>query len=99
MEVVPAAVGAVSRSWDEQHLDLAAAATQVAGAPTAGFTPAVQGAATRFLAAWERHCDGLGDDAETRADALRAVIRDVVGSDRAVADEVETLREYVEEVR
>ena len=48
MEVVPITVGVASRAWDEQHLDVAAAAEQVGGAGTGGFTAAVSGPAARF---------------------------------------------------
>lgn len=99
MEVVPEEVGRLSRRWDEQHLDLAAAADQVAGAPLAGFGPGVREAAGRFAEAWQRHCDALGRDAERRADALRAVIADVVAADGSARGDVEALRPYLEEVR
>lgn len=99
MEVVPEEVGRLSRRWDEQHLDLAAAADQVAGAPLAGFAPGVRGAARRFTEAWEQHCDALGRDAEARADGLRVVIAEVVAADGDARGDVEALRPFVEEVR
>lgn len=99
MEVVPEQVGRLSRRWDEQHLDLAAAADQVAGAPLAGFATGVRDAARGFAGAWERHCDALGRDAEGRADGLRVVIAEVVAADGDVRGDVEALRPFVEEVR
>ena len=85
MEVVPVSVGAASRGWDEQHLDLAAAAGQIRSAATSGFTDAVQGAAARFTAAWHGHADALGSSCEETADGLRTALRDYVASDQAVA--------------
>ena len=52
MEVVPVSVGVASRAWDEQHLDLAAAAAADRRAGTGGFTAAVSGTASRFSGAW-----------------------------------------------
>lgn len=99
MEVVPVSVGAASRAWDEQHLELAAAAGQVGGAPTGGFTDAVAGPAARFATTWGRHVEGLAEEAEGRADALRRVILDFLATDRAVAGEVLALAGYLEELR
>lgn len=99
MEIVPEEVGRLSRRWDEQHLDLAAAADQVAGAPVGGFGAAVRAAARDFTEAWERHCDALGRDAEGRADGLRTVIAEVVAADGDARGDVEALRPFVEEVR
>lgn len=94
MDVVPLSVGAASRGWDEQSLDLAAAAGQVRGAPTSGFTVAVQGAAARFTAAWYAHAAGLGSSAEAAADGLRTALRDYVSSDEGVAGDFSALLAY-----
>lgn len=99
MEVVPLSVGDASRRWDDQHLDLDAAAGQVGGAGSAGFTSAVSGTAARFLTAWQRHAEALGTQAEARADGLRAVVRDYVTSDEAVGQDVFLLSTYVRELR
>lgn len=99
MEVVPRSVGVTSRRWDDQHLDLDAAAGQVAGAGTGGFTSAVSGAAARFLTQWQRHAETLGTDAEARADALRVVIRDYVTSDEAAGVDLFLIASYVQERR
>ena len=99
MEVVPLSVGVASRAWDEQHLDLAAAAGQIGDAPTGGFTSAVSGTAARFTTAWERSTRALGEDAEARADGLRSSIRDYVTSDEAVGIEVFLLGAYLSEQR
>jgi hypothetical protein len=48
---VPVSMGATAGSWDEQHLDLQAAAGQLGAAPTGGFTAGVAGAAARFAVA------------------------------------------------
>lgn len=85
MEAAPFAMGMTARSWDEQHLDLQAAAGQVASAPTAGFTPGVAGAAARFAASWQRHVAELGVTAEARADGLRSSAADYVETDNLVA--------------
>lgn len=99
MEVVPLSVGRASRAWDEQHLDLAAAAGQVGAAPTAGFTGAVAGAAARFARQWERHLVALADDAEARADTLRTIIADHLATDEARGFEALALLAYLEERR
>lgn len=99
MEVVPLSVGQVSRSWDEQALDVTAAAGQIGSAATAGFTTGVAGAASRFTTAWERHATGLAEVAEGRADGLRAVIADYLATDQAVGAELLGLASYLREQR
>jgi hypothetical protein len=99
MEVVPLSVGRVSRSWDEQALDVSAAADQIGSASSAGFTAAVSGAASRFTTAWERHATGLAEEAESRADALRAVIADYLATDQAAGAELLVLASYLREQR
>jgi len=76
-----------------------AAAAQVGGAPTAGFTESVSGAAARFASTWQRHTDGLADEAEERGDALRRVIADFLATDRAVRADVLGLVGYLGEQR
>ena len=99
MEVVPVSVGRAARAWDEQHLDLQAAAGQVAGAGSAGFTAAVSGPAARFLAAWERHVRELGTTSEARADALRVTLADYVATDQLAFEELRSLTPYLAEER
>ncbi len=99
MEVVPLSVGQASRSWDEQSLDVAAAAGQIGSAATAGFTTSVAGAASRFTTAWERHTAGLAEAAEGRADGLRAVIADYLATDQAIGAELLGLASYLRELR
>jgi hypothetical protein len=99
MEVVPLSVGNASRSWDEQALDAAAAAGQLGSAPTGGFTAGVSGAAARFTAAWERHTSGLAEEAEARADGLRAVIADYLATDQSAAADLLVLASYLREQR
>lgn len=99
MEVVPLSVATASRSWDEQNHDLTAAAGQLGGAPTTGFTESVSGAAARFAATWQRHTEGLADEAEGRADDLRRVIADFLATDRTVEGDVLGLLGHLEERR
>ena len=99
MEVVPVSVGRAAQAWDEQHLDLQAAAGQVAGAGSAGFTAAVSGPAARFLSAWERHVRELGTTSEARADALRVTLADYVATDRLAFEELRSLTPYLAEER
>lgn len=94
MEVVPVSVGEASRRWDEQHLDLAAAAEQITGAPASGFTAGVRGAASRFTSAWHGHAAALGSSCEETADGLRAALRDYVTTDESVADDFSALLVY-----
>lgn len=99
MQVISGRVGRAARAWDEQHLDLVAAAAQVGGAPTGGFTPGVTGAAARFTAAWSRHASALGDRAEERADGLRAVLADFLATDAAAGLDLTLLRSCLGEQR
>lgn len=99
MEVVPASVGAASLAWDEQHLDLAAAAGQIGGAGTGGFTSNVSGTASRFTTAWQRFTDTAGTTCEAQADGLRTAIRDYIASDEAQGIEILLLQGFLEEVR
>ena len=99
MEVVPESVGQAAQGWDEQHLDLQAAAGQVGGAGSSGFTSAVAGTAARFVTAWERHVEELGTTSEARADGLRVAITDYLATDRATFDELVTLTPYATEER
>lgn len=99
MRLVPLQVGAVSRRWDEQHLDLASAAAQVGDAPTEGFTTAVAGAAGRFTAAWRRHLQALATEAEDQADGLRDTIRDFLATDDQAARSHVALSTYLAELR
>lgn len=99
MEVVPVSVGQVSRAWDEQHLDLAAAGGQLAAASTAGFTSGVAGAASRFAATWHRHTVALAGQAEARADGLRRVIADYVDTDLSAGGRLMVLRTHLREDR
>lgn len=99
MDVVPVSVGRVAQAWDEQHLDVTAASRQVGAAPTAGFTGAVAGSASRFATTWERHTAALAGDAETRADSLRRVIADYLATDGAAATDLILLASYVGERR
>jgi hypothetical protein len=99
MEVVPRSVGRASRAWDEQGLDTAAAAAQIGSASTGGFTSAVAGAASRFSTAWERHATELSEEAEARADGLRAVIADYLATDQTAAADLLVLASYLREQR
>lgn len=99
MDVVPRSVGVASQAWDEQHLDLVAASGQIGGAATSGFTGNVSGAAARFTSSWERFTAALGTRCETRADGLRAAIRDYVATDDASATDLLALAVYLEERR
>jgi hypothetical protein len=99
MEVVPVSVGEASRAWDEQHLDLAAAAGQVGRAGSSGFTPAVSGTAARFLTAWERHVRELGETCESRADGLRRTMQAYVEAESTTVSDVIALRPFLAEER
>ena len=99
MQVVPLPVGVASRAWDEQHADCSAAAGQVGGAPTSGFTEGVAGTASRFASTWQHHTRGLADQAEARADGLRTAIADFLETDEAVGFQVAGLRSFLVERR
>lgn len=99
MHVVPLTVGLTSRAWDEQHVDCSAAAAQVGGAPTDGFTAGVAGPASRFAGTWQRHTRGLAAQAEARADGLRDAIADFLATDEAVGFHVSGLHAFPREQR
>ncbi|MFT4084426.1 MAG: hypothetical protein QM638_17755 [Nocardioides sp.] len=75
LELEPLAIATLAREWDDQSLDLDAASSSVAAAPTAGFTTAVRGAAAGFAGHWRDHLRDHARQAEARADALRATAR------------------------
>ncbi|WP_148613540.1 hypothetical protein [Nocardioides rubriscoriae] len=74
-------VGRAARAWDEQHVDLVAASTQVADAPPLGFSPRVAVVALLFRLRWAEHLSDLGEESEVRADGLRDALRDYLDSD------------------
>ena len=96
---VPSTLGMTARTWDEQHLDLEAAAGQVGGAETGGFTTGVAGTAARFATTWQRHLTDLGTTAEARADGLRASAADYGQTDGLVATNQLLLDVQLREVR
>ena len=85
LAVVPVEVDRVARCWDEQHLDLSAAARQVAGAPTTGFSRAVARAADDFAATWGQHLAGLAGTAGSTAVTMRAVTASFLRTDEGAA--------------
>lgn len=72
---VPVDLAPRSQQWDQQNVDLTAAATQVADASTDGFTADVAAAARSFTTSWHVHVQGLAEGAEGFADGLRDCIR------------------------
>ena len=81
MQLVPGSARRAADAWDEQHLEVAAAAHQLAAAPTGGFTEAVAGPAGAFADAWQEHAAGLARQAERFAEALRAAVADYLVTD------------------
>lgn len=99
MRMVPADVGRVSRGWDEQHLDLRAAAAQVDQSPVAGFSPPVERAAADFLRVWGEHVGRAADLSAEQADALRTVMGAWVRTDEVVGADLLVLLPYLEQRR
>ena len=99
MRVDPLAVGAVARSWDEQHLDLEAAGRQVGRADPGPFTAAVSGTAARFATTWSRLATTLGDDCETEADGLRTALEEILRADHTSGLGLDLIRAATREVR
>ncbi len=99
MDMIPASVGRAAQAWDEQSLDVGAAADQIAGAGTGGFTAPVSGAASRFLRAWERHADVLAEACEGQADGLRTTMTDWISTDDAAGNGYFHLLPYLRESR
>jgi hypothetical protein len=99
MDMIPESVGQAAQAWDEQSLDVGAAADQVAGAGTGGFTAPVASAASRFLRAWERHADALADTCEGQADGLRTTMNDWLATDDATGGDYLRLLPYLTEQR
>ncbi len=99
MDASPVAMGNLARQWDEQHLDLDAAAGQIGGAPTGGFSPGVSGAASRFSTTWQRFTSDLGEVAEQRADGIRTTANELFQTDRTVGVQHQVLQSVLREVR
>ncbi len=103
MEMVPESVGRAARRWDEQHLDLHAAARQLGaaldGAVDGGLTPSVARVARRFVRAWEGHVEQVAQQCETHADGLRLVLADWLETDAAATLPTMLLRQYLTEQR
>ncbi len=99
MEVVPASSGPVSRSWDEQNLDLFAASSQIAAAGSGGFSPEVRSSADRFLRAWGQHADRMAERCEAQADGLRTTMSDYLNTDASLSEEYFRLAGYLVERR
>ncbi|WP_139977877.1 hypothetical protein [Nocardioides litoris] len=99
MEVVPVSVGRAAQAWDEQHLDLAAAAGQVGSAGSSGFTTAVAGTASRFLTTWQRHVERVATTCEDRADGLRRTMQTYVDAEGTTTADIDALRPYLVEER
>ncbi|CAN5401401.1 hypothetical protein BH09ACT12_BH09ACT12_12100 [soil metagenome] len=97
--MVPASVGRVSRDWDEQHVDLRAAAQQLAHAPTAGFTAPVARAAADFVRAWAQHTGAAAELSEHQADALRVVMAAWIRTDEQAGARAFELLPYLDERR
>lgn len=99
MAMVPPSVGRASRDWDEQHVDLRAAAGQIADAPTSGFTPPVARAVADYLRAWSAHTGTAARLSEEQADALRAVMAAWLRTDEEAGARAFALLPYLEEQR
>lgn len=96
MAMEPSSVGRVARDWDEQHVDLRAAAEQIAHAPTSGFTPPVARAAADFLRAWTAHTGAAAALSEHEADGLRSVLGAWLSTDADAAARLLGLLGHVE---
>ncbi|WP_110206092.1 hypothetical protein [Nocardioides daejeonensis] len=100
MAVIPPEVGQRSRDWDDQNLDLTAAAGQVSDSGTGGFTPTVRTAAKTFRTAWHGHLTTLATDAESQADGLRETMTDWLNTDQSADVQQRSLIDpYVQEIR
>jgi len=99
MDMIPESVGQAAQAWDEQNLDVGAAADQIAGAGTGGFTAPVASVAGRFLRGWERHADGLAESCEGQADGLRVTMTDWIATDEAASGGYLHLLPYLAEAR
>ena len=95
MQLVPGSARRAADAWDEQHLEVAAAAHQLAAAPTGGFTEAVAGSAGAFADAWQQHAAGLARQAERFAEALRAAVADYLVTDDAAGERQLVLQSWM----
>ena len=95
MQLVPLNAQRAADGWDEQHLEVAAAAHQLATAPTGGFTEAVAGSAGGFADAWQQHTAGLARQAERFAESLRAAVADYLVTDDAAGDRQLVLQSWM----
>lgn len=95
MQVVAPSVGRAADGWDEQCLEVRAAARQLATAPTGGFTETVAGPAGEFAAAWQQHAAGLAGQAQRFAESLRAALADYLVTDAAAGDRQLVLQSWM----
>lgn len=84
LDLPPRAVGTRAAAWDEQQVDLHGASITIDDAPTAGFTAGVRAGARTFTTEWAALLGSLAAAAESRADALRAAVDDVLATDEGV---------------
>ena len=95
MQVVAPSLRRAADGWDEQRLEVAAAARRIATAPTGGFTEEVAGPAGEFAAAWQGHAAGLAGQAQRFAESLRAALAGYLVTDDAAGDRQLALPSWV----
>lgn len=71
--------------WDTEHLHLEAAAKDIEGTKTGGFTPNVKGVVADFVESWASQVRKAGQDAEKTADGLRDAALNIIRSDSETA--------------
>ncbi len=81
LHVEPAKVRSTAGAWDTENLHLAAAAKQIHGVGTGGFTPTVAGLVGRFIEAWEAIATKSARSSESQADGLRSTAIDILETD------------------
>jgi hypothetical protein len=85
LRIDSAKVPETAGGWDTEHLHLEAAATDIDGTKTGGFTPNVKGVVTDFVASWTSLVRKAGQDAEKTADDLRSAALNIIRSDSETA--------------
>ena len=81
LHVEPAKVQSTAAAWDTENLHLTAAAKQIKGVGTGGFTPTVATLVGRFIEAWEAIATRSASSSESQADGLRSTAINILRTD------------------
>jgi hypothetical protein len=99
LHVEPAKVQSTATAWDTENLNLTAAAKQIDGVGSGGFTPNVADLAGQFIEAWTVIAKNSARAAESQADGLRSTAIDVLETDAKTDVNASLLLNSIKEMR